>query len=47
MSVLLSIVNVFSFCILMIVKAIQELIAAGLKIENQGYPSDYVVINIE
>ena len=28
-------------------KAINDLIAAGLKIEDQGYPSDYVGINIK
>ena len=28
-------------------KAIKDLIAAGLKIEGLGYPSDYVVVNMK
>ena len=28
-------------------KAIKDLISAGLKIEDQGYPSDYVVVIIK
>ena len=28
-------------------KAIEDLIAAGLKIEEQGYPSEYIGVNVE
>ena len=36
-----------SHCRTLIEKAIKDVIAVGLKIEDQGYPSDYVGINIK